>query len=336
MTQSVSSKLAAGKIDTIQISINIVPNGKFGTFFNTVIGYASPTIGVVFGDSSNTGYDPDPDLNGNPTDNNIPTPLDLTPNLFFGLTKVGTLGPKQDNDSYDISYTVTIHNLGNDTLYDVTIKDSLFNNTIKEPATYILKAGPTVSGGSLTANNAYNGNSDVNLILPSQSKLSPNTIASIAFTINVNPDTVTVVKNSATGSAISSNSTLVVDISNDGTNPDSNNNGIWNEDDDNIPTVLIIPNAGTLFIPNGFTPNGDNKNDLWVIKGLPKETKVTIYNRWGNKVYQNSDYDNTWNGFPNVSGTIGSDKLSQGTYYYIVEFKDGSIQPKNGFVVIQY
>lgn len=337
MTQSATSKLKAGKSDTIVFSLNIIPNGIFGPFNNSVIGYASPTTAVVFGDSSNTGYDPDPDLNGNPTDNDLPTVLNLPPNLFFGLTKVGTLGEKQDNDSYDISYAITVHNLGNDTLYSVTVKDSLFNNTIRQPATYVMKNGPLVSGtGSLTANSSYNGNSDVNLIIPSQSKMPPGTTATINFTINVNPDTVTVVRNSATGLSMNSASTVVTDISNDGTNPDSNNNGVWNEDADNVPTVLIIPNSGTLFIPNGFTPNDDNKNDVWFIKGLPKDTKVTIYNRWGNKVYSKDNYDNTWNGYPNVSGTLGSEKLSQGTYYYIIEFKDSAVKPKNGFVVIQY
>jgi gliding motility-associated-like protein len=102
-----------------------------------------------------------------------------------------------------------------------------------------------------------------------------------------------------------------------------------------VPTVLTIANS-TLFIPNGFSPNGDGKNDVWFIKGLPKDTKVTIFNRWGNKVYQKDGYDNTWDGRPNVSGTLGTDKLSQGTYYYIIEFNDGKTQNANGFVVIQY
>ena len=89
-------------------------------------------------------------------------------------------------------------------------------------------------------------------------------------------------------------------------------------------------------MPNGFSPDGDGKNDVWFIKGLPKENTVTIYNRWGNKVYQKSEYDNTWAGYPNVAGTLGTNRLSQGTYYYIIEFKDGSIKPLNGFVVINY
>ena len=109
--------------------------------------------------------------------------------------------------------------------------------------------------------------------------MPPGTVNSVAFTINVNPDTMTVVRNSAFGRAISSTSNIAVsDTSNNGSNPDTNDNGVWNEPVDNVPTVLSISN-NTLFIPNGFSPNGDGRNDMWVIKGLPVsfENTVTIY-----------------------------------------------------------
>ena len=79
-------------------------------------------------------------------------------------------------------------------------------------------------------------------------------------------------------------------------------------------------------------------NDLFVIKGIEGRTvKITVFNRWGNKVYENEAYDNTWNGTPNVSGLIiGNNKLPQGTYYYIVEFEDGNDKNINGYVVLQY
>jgi gliding motility-associated-like protein/uncharacterized repeat protein (TIGR01451 family) len=335
MMTNTTSALAAGKTDTIQFRVNITHNGNFGPFYNTVIGFSSPTIGVVFADSSNTGYNPDPDANGNPTDNNIPTPLNLSPNLFFGLTKTAALGEKLDNNTWDITYTITIHNLGNDTLKNVVVKDSLFNNTIKQPASYSIKSGPFTTG-SLTANSNFNGNSDINLLVPSQSWLAPGQVNTIIFTINVDPDTITVVKNSAFGSAMNTTSIIVSDTSNAGTNPDTNNNGVWNEAVDNVPTVLSIPNS-TLFIPQGFSPDGDGRNDFFVIKGLSSvENTLTIYNRWGNKVYRKDNYDNTWEGYPNVTGTLGNQKLPAGTYYYILEFKSGDQKALNGFIVLQY
>jgi gliding motility-associated-like protein/uncharacterized repeat protein (TIGR01451 family) len=336
LTNSLTSILNVGQSDTIVFGVRVFTNGFFGPFNNSVIGMASPSPSVFVLDSSQIGLDPDPDLDLDPTNNNIPTPIQFTPNLFFGLTKSAELSKKLSDKTYDITYTITVHNLGNDTLKNITVKDSLFANTIKYPASYTMKSGP-VTTGSLSANALFNGNSDINLLIPSASVLPPGNVNTIIFTINVNPDTVTIFKNSAYGTALSTNSTTVSDTSNAGNNPDINGNGIWNEAADNVPTIVIIPNTN-FFIPEGFSPNGDNKNDVFVIKGLPLnvDNVLTVFNRWGNKVYQKSNYDNTWNGTPNVNGTLGTEKLPPGTYYYIIEFKGGDLKTTNGFVVLQY
>ncbi|MBA2611869.1 MAG: gliding motility-associated C-terminal domain-containing protein, partial [Bacteroidetes bacterium] len=336
ITNTLTSILNIGQSDTIVFGVRVVTNGFFGPFNNSVIGLASPSPSVFVMDSSNVGLDPDPDIDNNPTNNNIPTPIQFAPNIFFGITKTGVVGPKLADKTYDITYTITIHNLGNDTLKNVTAKDSLFNKTIRYPASYTMKSGPVVTG-SLTANSLYNGNSNINLLGAGLNVMAPGNVNTIIFTINVNPDTVTIFKNSAYGNALSTTSVTVADTSNTGNNPDSNGNGIWNEPSDNVPTVLIIPNTD-FFIPEGFSPNGDGKNDLYVIKGLPVgvDNVFTVYNRWGNKVYSKSNYDNTWNGTPNVNGTLGTEKLPQGTYYYILEFNGGDIKTTNGFIIIQY
>lgn len=69
-------------------------------------------------------------------------------------------------------------------------------------------------------------------------------------------------------------------------------------------------------ISNVMTPNGDNKNDNFLIRNLHQHpnTKLMVYNRWGKKVYETEDYQNDWDG----------EKLKGGTYYYVVEFR-GSI-----------
>jgi gliding motility-associated-like protein len=75
-----------------------------------------------------------------------------------------------------------------------------------------------------------------------------------------------------------------------------------------------------------------------VIKGISgREVKLTVFNRWGNKVYGSDAYANTWDGSSNVSGLIlGNTKLPQGTYYYVAEFMDGADKPINGYIVLQY
>ena len=69
-----------------------------------------------------------------------------------------------------------------------------------------------------------------------------------------------------------------------------------------------------------ITPNGDGKNDELYFNGLelyPTNT-LTIFNRWGNVVYSELDYQrgNT----PLFDGTNGIDELASDTYYYVLEF----------------
>lgn len=57
-----------------------------------------------------------------------------------------------------------------------------------------------------------------------------------------------------------------------------------------------------LFIPNIFTPNGDDHNEVFYIRNLPSESKLLITNRWGKEVYKTSSYQNDWNGGDTVDG----------------------------------
>jgi gliding motility-associated-like protein len=84
-----------------------------------------------------------------------------------------------------------------------------------------------------------------------------------------------------------------------------------------VDTCLIID----FHIPDGFSPNGDGTNDLFVIRGIlnyPNNTFL-IYNRWGNKVFEASPYQNTWNGTSSGGLTIGGDELPVGTYFYVLD-----------------
>jgi hypothetical protein len=111
ITNSLTSILNVGQSDTIVFGVRVFTNGFFGPFNNSVIGLASPSPSVFVQDSSNVGLDPDPDVDFNPTNNNIPTPIQFTPNLFFGLTKTATLSEKLADKTYDITYTITFHNI---------------------------------------------------------------------------------------------------------------------------------------------------------------------------------------------------------------------------------
>ena len=76
-------------------------------------------------------------------------------------------------------------------------------------------------------------------------------------------------------------------------------------------------------IPNIFSPNGDGVHDSWMIKYLDTypESTVDIFNRYGQSIYHSVGYGVPWD------GTINGKPVPIGTYYYIVN-------PKNGRAII--
>lgn len=74
-----------------------------------------------------------------------------------------------------------------------------------------------------------------------------------------------------------------------------------------------------IFIPNAFTPNGDGKNDKFrpVLSFLPRDYKLIIYNRNGNKVFETTNPEKPWKGY-----FRGQNKVSAGTYIYYLEVKN--------------
>lgn len=70
-------------------------------------------------------------------------------------------------------------------------------------------------------------------------------------------------------------------------------------------------------VPNAFTPNGDGINDFWDIPGLIlyPNCVVSVYNRYGTRVYHSIGYPKSWN------GSYNGHTLPTGTYYYIIDLK---------------
>jgi len=70
----------------------------------------------------------------------------------------------------------------------------------------------------------------------------------------------------------------------------------------------------TPYVPNTFTPNGDNVNDVFTFATNGQDYfTVNIYNRWGNLVYEQAGYAIAWDGNTNSGGACSS-----GVYYYII------------------
>lgn len=96
-----------------------------------------------------------------------------------------------------------------------------------------------------------------------------------------------------------------------------------------LATVRDTPNeeGDELVIYNLVTPNGDGKNDYFYIKNIQTKPNnlVEIYNRWGVKVYETTQYDtvgNVFRGYSEGRVTINKNELlPTGTYFYIVTYE---------------
>ena len=52
-----------------------------------------------------------------------------------------------------------------------------------------------------------------------------------------------------------------------------------------------------VYIPNAFTPNGDNNNDIFIPRShFIDEMELVIYNRWGQEMFRSTDKNTGWDG----------------------------------------
>jgi gliding motility-associated-like protein len=111
----------------------------------------------------------------------------------------------------------------------------------------------------------------------------------------------------------------------------------------------VLAACGDILVHNAFSPNGDNRNDKFVIDNIDNttcypENTIEIYNRWGILVYETKNYNNTTNAFDGFSRgrtTVSeSSGLPSGTYFYILNYTavdgNGAIQPQkqDGYIYL--
>lgn len=110
----------------------------------------------------------------------------------------------------------------------------------------------------------------------------------------------------------------------------TDNNGCSNNACVTVFVQVDCENAGELYLPNAFTPNGDGENDILQVHYGNIECietfKLVIYNRWGQKVFQNTDplfqWDGSYKGNPEGTATFA--------YYINATFTNGEEIIKKG------
>jgi len=78
---------------------------------------------------------------------------------------------------------------------------------------------------------------------------------------------------------------------------------------DSASVIIDIYDSGVT-TSEGFSPNGDGINDLFVFRGLEnyKKSQLYVYTRTGQVVYQSVDYSNNWDG-TTIQSTLASKQL---------------------------
>lgn len=95
-------------------------------------------------------------------------------------------------------------------------------------------------------------------------------------------------------------------------------------------TVTVVPDF-KVEATNLLTPNGDGKNDKWVIRNLDSypDNEIQIFDRTGRLVYTRRNYSNDWD------ATMNGSPLGEGTYYYVLKIQGGAKTAKGYITIIR-
>jgi gliding motility-associated-like protein/uncharacterized repeat protein (TIGR01451 family) len=275
-----------------------------GRIVNSILATAENVDGTIqISDVSDDGDDND----GNILDD--PTVVLISPNPSLEVTKTVT----STSDDYisivgdEIIFDIMIENTGNVRIDDLVIQDFMLNGY---GTTIYLTTNPYLvssSDGSSETSIAPGGTLlfRANYFITQSDILSGEIINSVRVS----------------GSALNYDDE-VYDYSDDG-----------DDQDDNIvddPTEISLQGEfiSNIEIFELVTPNNDNKNDYFIISGIEDypNNNLQIYNRWGVIVFEVDSYpgrgiSEAFKGYSKGRVTISKDeKLSSGTYYYVLTF----------------
>ncbi len=293
-------------------------------------------------DLSTNGNDPDPDANGTPKDNSIATPVKLGDggpiipsfSTTLGIAKSAILDTVKNADgSYNLTYKVIVKNYSTSKLTNIQLSDSL-SKVFADSAEFVVVGKPVVAKNSkLKIDSTFNGRTVTTMLIADSSSLAVGASDTLTFKLRLlsakKGDAT--YSNSITGTAKDGINT-VRDISQSGLNPDPDADN--NPGNNNQPTVITIKGQTAITdttnrgkIPQAFSPNGDGTNDLFIIQGIngrdDVKAEIYIYNRWGQLVYQNTDFGKVdgWDGTANNGIVIGNKGagVPDGTYFICVK-----------------
>jgi gliding motility-associated-like protein len=211
---------------------------------------------------------------------------------------------------------------------DISSPYSLTWNNLKEGSYNLVAKATDDKGGSSTAQVVIlvsavgiapvaNAGEDVTLQLPENSFAiqgsgndADGDISNYSWEQTDGPNQATVTTNAADGSVNISNLQegtyrFVLTVT---------DNGNLTGTDEIVVQVIPASMDQRVQLPKVFTPNNDGIEDTWNWSDTePFEScKLTIYNRFGQKIYESISYDNSWD------GSVNGSPLQEDAYYYVI------------------
>jgi gliding motility-associated-like protein len=101
--------------------------------------------------------------------------------------------------------------------------------------------------------------------------------------------------------------------------------------DDSVLYPSNNSSAPQLFIPTAFTPNGDNVNDSFIVKGSNISFyRISIYDSENTQLYSSGDIMAGWD------GSYKGKAVPSGSYLWVIDYKDMEATPykKTGYVEV--
>ncbi|OYU66327.1 MAG: hypothetical protein CFE22_09945 [Cytophagaceae bacterium BCCC1] len=276
-------------------------------------------------DISTEGQYPDPDFDGNFTNNHEPTVLkfDLT-SKYSRIAASQTIVDSVKTNSYNQRFTfmVLIKNTGKTDLKNVKISNNLAESFGKDVLVNKIGKASVSKSSFLNVNKDFDGIQNTDLLDSNENfSLKPAQMDTLFYTININhQETFGPFFHNVVVSAVGSGGQTVMDTS---------NNGFQIIPEYSDPTIVRLNHnyKDQIIINGGFSPNDDKVNDelsIFIPNGITIEF-IHFFNKWGVKIAEFDDSDRIgnliiWNG---QSGNETSKyKVEEGTYFYTYKIEN--------------
>ncbi len=259
-----SDTLLVGDTATIQFTVRFDPGTESGPFLNSATANSDASGGVSDTSDNGTKTDSDGDFNPDEAGENDATPIHFGENPVIAVAKNITSTDFLTGTNYRTSFSIRLENLGNVDLNNVQITESLLS-AFPAPATFVISAAPTITTapatGSLQLNTGFDGSSDTDLLTATGSDLPIGEFSVIELTVDFDTSgSQGPFFNQVLASALSPTSVSTTDLSDEGTETDSNsdNNPAGpGEDDPSVVSLNEQPIVGVSKQAGPVTDNGD-------------------------------------------------------------------------------